>query len=208
LTWAIALQQNRYRWLTGFVIFSGAFFLFFFPDFFNFIQNKPGIQLNDWLLSALPSYDLSVPIFILIYSLVFATVAIHINKPEIILTVLSTYCVVLFMRIVTIYFFTLEPPSGWIPLHDPFVSVIAYGSGFAKDLFFSGHTATLLALIFVEPKAIFRWIKIAGAIIVAAMLLIQHIHYTIDILAAPFFTYGGFRIITRFLASDVRQTNQ
>jgi hypothetical protein len=207
LTWRLALKHIRYRWLAIFIIFSALFFLFFFPKFFDFIQNKPGIQLGDTVLSILPAYDLSTPIFIIIYSLVFATIAIHIYNAEIILVVLSTYCVVLFMRIVTIYLFTLEPPLGWIPLHDPFVSLIAYGSGFAKDLFFSGHTATLVALIFIETKKIFKWIKIAGTLTVAIMLLIQHIHYTIDILAAPAFTYLAYRIIRQFLSPKTKPTN-
>jgi hypothetical protein len=199
LTWGLALKENKYRWLAIFSVFSGGFFLFFFPVFFSFIQNKPGILLDDVLVAALPAYDLSVPIFIILYSLVLGTLVIHFRNPEIILTVLATYCVVLFMRIISIYFFTLEPPLGWINLQDPFVSLIAYGSGFAKDLFFSGHTATLVALVLIEPKRGFRWIKIAGTCAVAAMLLIQHIHYTIDILAAPLFTYAAFRMVKYFL---------
>lgn len=207
MTWRLALKQNTYRWLAIFIIFAAVFFLLFFPRFFEFIQNKPGIQLNDWVLNFLPAYDLSIPIFIIIYSLVFATLVIHISNAEKILLVLATYCVVLFMRIVTIYLFTLEPPSGWIPLHDPFVSLIAYGSGFAKDLFFSGHTATLVALIFIETGKKLRSIKIIGTFSVAIMLLVQHIHYTIDILAAPIFTYGAYLIIRQFLFTKNIKTN-
>jgi hypothetical protein len=207
LTWGLALKQNRYQWIALFSILSGAFFLLFFPKFFSFIQNKPGVLLDDMLLNALPTYDLSVPIFIIIYSLVFATLIIYFRNPEIILTVLATYCVVLFMRIVSIYLFTLEPPSGWITLQDPFVSLIAYGAGFAKDLFFSGHTATLVALILVEPKRGFRWIKMIGTLVVAIMLLVQHIHYTIDILAAPLFTYAAFRIVKQFLGENGQPTS-
>jgi hypothetical protein len=87
-----------------------------------------------------------------------------------------------------------------ITLHDPFVSLIAYDtSTFAKDLFFSGHISTLLVLVFPEPEKRFRMIKTAVTLVVAGMLLVQHIHYSIDILAAPLFTYVAFWLVNSWL---------
>ena len=155
--------------------------------------------MADPLLDALPSYDLSIPIFLLIYGLIIATIVVHYSNPHFILVALAAYCTINYFRVATIYFFTFEPPTGLVLLQDPFVSLIAYENSFVKDLFFSGHIATLMVLIYPEPKKIFRYIKLTVTLIVAAMLLVQHIHYTIDILAAPLFSYAAYQLINKML---------
>jgi PAP2 superfamily C-terminal len=194
------LQQGRYRTLIVYIILSALAFLLFIPSYFQFIQNKPGQLLNDPVLRLLPYYDVSVLIFTLIYGAIAATLYVHFRNPHFLLMALATYCTVNYFRIITIYLFTLEPPIGWVTLHDPVVSLIAYdGSAFAKDLFFSGHVSTLAVLIYPEPKAKFKVIKIVITLIVAVLLLIQHIHYTIDVLAAPLFTYAAYLLIRRWV---------
>lgn len=156
-------------------------------------------MLHDVLLRILPAMDVSVPIFIMIYLAIGATILLHAKHAGIMLIALGTYCTATYFRLATIYLFTLEPPADWVALHDPVVSLVAYDSGFAKDLFFSGHISTLCVTIFIEPKKIWRWIKVAATVSVAVLLLIQHIHYTIDILAAPLFTYASYLIIRELI---------
>ena len=182
-----------------YVLISAIFFLVALAPFFQFIQAKPGTTLSDPILTALPAYDLSIPIFVLIYGMIIASIAAHYSNPHFSLMALASYCTVNYFRIITIYLFTLEAPVGLIPLSDPFVSLIAYENTFVKDLFFSGHIATLFVLVFPEPKPVFKYIKLAVSLLVAGMLLIQHIHYTIDILAAPLFAYAAYRLIKRGL---------
>ena len=182
-----------------YVLLSAVVLLLFLAPFFQLIQNKPGTSLSDPILNALPAFDLSIPIFILIYGMVLITIALNYSNPHFMLVALATYCTVNYFRIITIYLFTLEPPTGLVILQDPFVSLIAYENTFVKDLFFSGHIATLMVLVFPEPKPIFRYLKLAITLIVAILLLIQHIHYTIDILAAPLFSYVAYRLIQKGL---------
>lgn len=61
---------------------------------------------------------------------------------------------------------------------------------FGGDLFFSGHTALafLLALIFWKQKNI-RYIFLAWSLYMAAVVLLGHLHYTIDVASAFFITY-------------------
>lgn len=73
------------------------------------------------------------------------------------------------------------------------------------DLFFSGHTGFpfLLALIFWE----FKWLRITFlslSVLFAVVVLLGHIHYSIDVFSAYFITYGIFHIALRLFGSDWR----
>jgi len=75
---------------------------------------------------------------------------------------------------------------------------------FGADLFFSGHTGLpfLVALIFWEKK----WLRITFlcmSIIFAVVVLLAHLHYSIDVLAAFFITYSIFVIAKKVFEKDV-----
>ncbi|MCF7836390.1 sphingomyelin synthase family protein [Candidatus Gracilibacteria bacterium] len=62
---------------------------------------------------------------------------------------------------------------------------------FGGDLFFSGHTGLpfLMAIIF-WPNKYLRWIFITTSICFGAIVLMGHLHYSIDVLAAFFISYS------------------
>ena len=66
---------------------------------------------------------------------------------------------------------------------------------FGSDLFFSGHTGApfLMSLIFWESRAL-RYIFLAWSVFFAAVVLLGHLHYTIDVASAFFITYSIFHI--------------
>ncbi len=63
------------------------------------------------------------------------------------------------------------------------------------DLFFSAHTGLpfLVALIFWDHK-ILRWFLVATSIFFGVVVLMGHLHYSIDVLAAFFMTYTIYHI--------------
>ena len=167
------------------------FILVSFPRFFAVIELRNGIVLNDYFLSKLPSADLSIPIFVTIWSTVFLLIKRIIQSPSLFLRFLLCFLFLCIARIGTISFFPLDAPNGLIPLKDP-ISSLFYGGKdlfITKDLFFSGHTATQFLMFLCLQKKMDKYITGLTSIAIALMVLIQHIHYTIDIIAAFPITY-------------------
>ncbi len=74
---------------------------------------------------------------------------------------------------------------------------------FQGNLFFSGHTAFpyLMALIFWDEK-FWRRFFIVATVVFGAAVLLAHVHYSIDVFAAPFIMYGVFAITAKFFPND------
>ncbi len=72
-----------------------------------------------------------------------------------------------------------------------------------NDLFFSGHTGLpfLLALIFWENKTL-RIIFLCFSAMFAIVVLLGHLHYTIDVLSAYFITFTIFNICKYLFKKD------
>lgn len=160
-----------------------------FPFFFGTIEERNGKILNDWLLDRLPAYNMSLPIFIIIWvSTVFIFIRSYQN-PDIFITFLWAYVILSITRLVVISMVPLNPPAGLIELKDP-ISNTFYGLRVVtKDLFFSGHTSTAFLMYLCLKKRNDKIIMLAATFVLGLLLLIQHVHYTVDVLAAPFFTY-------------------
>lgn len=76
---------------------------------------------------------------------------------------------------------------------------------FGGDLFFSGHTGLpfLMALVFWDIKPL-RYLFIFSAILFGIVVLLAHLHYSIDVLAAFFITYTIYHI-SEFLFKKDRE---
>jgi hypothetical protein len=162
-----------------------------FPKFFAIIELRKGMQMNDWILARMPAYDVSIPIFIIIWSTAAFLIYKLIQSPILYLQFLMSFLILCITRVISISIFSLEPPIGLIELQDPLSSIFYGGTNvfIKKDLFYSGHTATQF-LIFLSLKGkIEKIITGITTILISVLVLIQHIHYTVDVVAAYFFTY-------------------
>jgi hypothetical protein len=171
------------------------------PAFYRFIEARNGTVLNDFLLNRLPAINVSVPIFIIIWGMVALGFVRSLITPHIFLNYMMGFIFVTFFRIICLSLIALDPPVGIIELKDPFTDVFYGGVFITKDLFFSGHTATLVLLSLALEKKRDKMLGLIGAVLVGLLLLVQHVHYTLDVVAAPFFTWAGFNIGQRVLAT-------
>jgi hypothetical protein len=167
-----------------------------FPTYFKNIQKRQGTLLNDFVLNNIPAIDVSTPIFAIIYGLLIYMLFKVLQKPELFLLFALTFVIETVFRMTSIYLFPLNPPANLVFLHDIFSELLIYGDSepITKDLFFSGHTSTMVMIwLFVQGQ---NQKIIAGiaTVSLAFLLLLQHVHYTIDVLGALFFTYLSYLI--------------
>lgn len=188
-TWQIAwdYQAFRIKFILGMIIL--VVILIFIPHFFTHIETREGVVLNDRLLSYIPAKDVSIGIFVVLYGMI-GLVLYRMSKNTIMcLTSLWAFIFLCMARMITITLVPLNPPDEIIHLADPCSIFFYHSNVITKDLFFSGHTATaFLGALCMERKSD-KTIAFLASGIIAVLLLIQHVHYTVDILAAPFFTW-------------------
>jgi hypothetical protein len=105
---------------------------------------------------------------------------------------------------ISIIVLPLNPPNELIELIDP-ISNSFYGSKFiTKDLFYSGHTATQFLMFLCLQKRGDKLVTFISTIAIGVLVLVQHVHYTIDVVAAPFFTYLVFIITKKIIAPPLK----
>ena len=187
--WKINWQSSDYRkkLITGLILIS--FILFSLPFFFQAIEQRNGISFNDYLLSWLPAYDLSIYIFTVIWSMTLLTFSRFKQDPNIFLTFLWGFILINLSRFVSIGLIPLNAPADLIPIHDP-ISNHFYGPKFiTKDLFFSGHTASMFLMFLCLKKRTDKILALLATIIIGIAVLLQHVHYTMDVVMAPVITY-------------------
>ena len=93
----------------------------------------------------------------------------------------------------------------------PFVGQVAWSNtildkfSFGGDLFFSGHTGIpfLFALIFWDIKLL-RYIFLALSAFFGTIVLLGHLHYSIDVLSAFFITYSIYHMSQFFFKKDMQ----
>jgi len=188
-TWQIAwdYQAFRIKFILGMIILIAI--LIFIPHFFMHIEAREGIVMNDWLLNHIPAKDVSILIFVVLYGMIGLFLYRMSKNTIMCLTALWAFIFLCIMRMITITLVPLDPPADIIHLADPCSLFFYHSNVITKDLFFSGHTATVfLGALCMERKSD-RTIAFIASGLVAILLLVQHIHYTIDIVAAPFFTW-------------------
>ncbi|HED05151.1 MAG TPA: hypothetical protein ENI61_00535 [Ignavibacteria bacterium] len=192
--WKNTLSDNTFKNELIVTIIILIITLFLFTRFLNFVQSRQGVVLPDPILNLFRPINLTWIIFGLIYASIITAILSLANKPKLLVIAFQTYSLMLIFRFLAMYSIPLDPPMHMIVLKDPFVELFSNGSILTKDLFFSGHTATLFLLFLVVDNKILKYTLLVFTIIVGVCLLIQHVHYTVDVISAPFFSYASYRI--------------
>ena len=197
--WPAAWARRGFRVRLGPVLGLLVGLLPVVPGFYRWVQARPGRLLADPLLALLPAQDHSALIFALIYGAIAATLLYLLPRPQRLLQTLWAYYLLQLMRMATLWLWPLDPPTALITLHDPVVDRLfeATTQPIVRDLFFSGHTATMMLLTLSGRGRGWRWGMGLATVAVGLLVLVQRVHYSYDVLAAPFFAWAAYWLAGR-----------
>lgn len=192
MTWKPFLNSSKFRikFFVSVIILLTT--LFVYRRFLDFAEARTGVSIPDPILKLYEPIDLTWLIFGLIYLCLVVGIIALIKNPEKLLLAFQVYTAVVVVRIIAMYLVPFEAPEKIIVLKDPFVEMFGSGESLTKDLFFSGHTATLFLLFWVVESKRLKYVFLVSAVVVGVSIVLQHVHYVIDVIAAPFFTYVCF----------------
>ena len=198
--WLDALSDTIFRRRLIAVIVAIIAISFITNFFFDYNEDlKGGVALNDWVLNRLPAEDVSKAITFFMSSVIVLFLIRTVTNPAMFITALIAYVIILIFRIITIAITHLQAPAELVALHDP-VSNLVYGTRFiTRDLFFSGHIATVFLIYLNLYKRVDKYYLLFVVFSVGLLLLLQHVHYTVDIVCAPIFALGGFWLSKRMM---------
>ncbi|MDR3642856.1 MAG: phosphatase PAP2-related protein [Candidatus Doudnabacteria bacterium] len=163
--------------------------------------------VGDLLLDHLPIVNLNLIIVEgALWAILFSAILI-LAKPKYIIFTLKAVAVFLALRAIFVAVTHLGIyPGQIVPGPGPFDSLYT-ALGLQTGYFFSAHTGLplLMALIFWEER-LWRFIYLAASAIFAISVLLAHVHYSIDVLAAPLMTYSIFKFAEYMFQEDFNLT--
>jgi len=195
--WKEIFRKKKFRIEFIISILALILILTILANFLNFLEAREGVVLNDPILKLFKPLNLTWLSFGLIYISLFAALISFYQNPLLLLNAFQSYTLLIAIRIMSMYLVPLNPPETMIPLNDPVVEFFGTGQLLTKDLFFSGHTATIFLLYLLADKKLLKTFFLVSAIVVGIGVLLQHVHYSIDVFVAPFFAYCSFYIVKK-----------
>lgn len=188
--WWNNLLKHKKLIVLSLVLLAVAAFLEYLSGLY--VARTPGANVPDLILDNVPTFNFGIffvyggavsVALLLLYPLVFKIKEFH--------KVISQFSLLVLVRSLSITLTHLNPPMDALKFHVPWW--FAYFT-FQNDMFFSGHTAIpfLGFLLFKNSKI--RYLFLALSIFMGATVLLIHVHYSIDVFAAFFITYGTFKM--------------
>jgi hypothetical protein len=204
----IILRYKKVFSERGFVYsFIGAFLILFGSLVVNYYAGTYATEqasnpVTDLILDQIPVFYLQgVFVYGAILFWIFVSTLLVCNPKQIPFTL---KCVALFVLIRALFISLTHigpfPTEAIIPTSN-LVAKFTFGG----DLFFSGHTGLpfLMALVFQEQKVL-RTFFVSSAVFFGVIVLLAHLHYSIDVLAAFFITYTIYHLAKYFFTADYR----
>lgn len=196
--WKLAVKNNQFLKKIFLSLLLLITILYFFAWFLSYIESRKGHVFYDPILHFFRPYDVSDLIFYITYGASLIGIIYSLADPYRTLHICQMYSLLTVFRIITLFLLPLDPPNSLIPLKDSILESTFYnGANYVKDLFFSGHTATLFLFFFFVWNKFLKWIFFISGLIVAIAVVVQHVHYSYDVIVAPLFAFVSYKIVVK-----------
>jgi len=186
-SWKELLNDKRELTVAIITVVIAVFSVASYTNFLRGVEGRIGVVFTDPIHQLIGPFDLSWPIFIILYGALLGAIAITFRSPLLIFRMIRAYTILIALRMLLMWMLPLDPPTTMITLADPFVEVFTSGSGapLTRDLFFSGHTSLLFMVGLLMPTKTTRTIYLSLAAVIGAAVILQHVHYSVDVAVAP-----------------------
>lgn len=187
MTWADLLKDTKATVVAVITVVAFLASLYSYTSFLAWVELREGVSFTDPVHAVVGPVDLTWPIFIVLYTALVVAIVSMLRFPEVLFGTLRAYTILVAFRIICMAMLPLDPPQTMIPLIDPVVQM-ATGNGnlpLTRDLFFSGHTSILLLVAISAPTRPGKIFFYSLAIFIGIAVILQHVHYTVDVVVAP-----------------------
>ena len=170
----------------------------------NYVTRSVSVPVTDIILSNTRVYDVGGIFVWGAVILVIVGLFVILRRPNYMPFVAKSVALFTLIRSVFVSLTHISPfPTHTIISSAFFNKEVFNGIFTGNDLFFSGHTGIpfLLALLFWDNKKL-RYVFLGFAIFFAIVVLLGHLHYSIDVLSAYFITFSIFHICKFLFKKD------
>jgi hypothetical protein len=201
-------KKNLYSLAAGLLFFTVSLFIQKMAD--SYVISIKGVAVSDFFLDHLPALDIDSLIIQFALLLTAVTLFLAITKPKFINFSLKTIALFIIIRAFLISVTHLGANTHQIVFDPTSFGYRIYNDLYntSNDFFFSAHTgAPFLGALILWPEKRWRYFYIFASVISGLSVLIGHMHYSIDVFAAPMIAHSIF-MMARYLFSKDYQLSR
>jgi hypothetical protein len=193
--WRAEILEHKYQIVLALAFLAIASTLNYY--FGTYVSSQAIVAtVPDLILDNLPcvSIPLVSTLYVWLYISVFVVLFAYpfFFRPRRLHYVLGMTSLFILVRAVFVTFTHLKTPDDAVHVVFPWVFQSLH---FTNDMFFSGHAGLpFLGFLMFRRNKIIRTYMLVSSILLGAVVLLLHQHYSIDVFSAFFITYGIYRI--------------
>jgi len=168
-----------------------------------YATQKASNPVSDIILDNIPVFNVDgIFVYGPILMWLFVTL-VCVRRPQRIPLVLKSVAFFVIIRSVFISLTHIGPYQTRMVMDSPAFLYKEFTAG--GDLFFSAHTGLpfLMAMVFYSSK-FYRWFFIIMSVFFGCIVLMGHVHYSIDVLSSFFITYTIYTIVIKLFPYDYK----